>query len=245
MIAATLMPIAPVANPDSFIARWTSGEGGQERANYQLFLSELCDALEVPRPDAASHEVHLNAYAFERAVTFREPDGSTARGKLAEKAHESGALGRRLVAGKAAKAAEARPVGERLGERHVGKIVPGRKQERFERCQRRPGLLAFWPRIEPRQNLIRNRPIDHRAKLVETALMRGFCAEPKNLLPNPPMRHDALQTRMGEPESWTANHCKHLRTGLVSRETFLSGRGGKPYMASYQWLLSMSAIARK
>ncbi|MGH6851247.1 MAG: type IIL restriction-modification enzyme MmeI, partial [Methylocella sp.] len=82
MIAATLMPIAPVANLDSFIARWTSGEGGQERANYQLFLSELCDALEVPRPDAASHDAHLNAYAFERAVNFREPDGSTARGRI-------------------------------------------------------------------------------------------------------------------------------------------------------------------
>jgi restriction-modification enzyme MmeI-like protein len=82
MIAAGLMPNAPVANLDSFIARWTSGEGGQERANYQLFLSELCDALEVPRPDQASHDAALNAYAFERAVTFREPDGSTARGRI-------------------------------------------------------------------------------------------------------------------------------------------------------------------
>lgn len=82
MIATTLMPIAQVAHLDSFIARWTVGEGGQERANYQLFLSELCDALEVPRPDQASHDAALNAYAFERAVTFREPDGSTARGRI-------------------------------------------------------------------------------------------------------------------------------------------------------------------
>jgi hypothetical protein len=82
MIAATLMPNAPVANLDSFIARWTAGEGGQERANYQLFLSELCDALEVQRPEQASHDAALNTYAFERAVTFREPDGSTARGRI-------------------------------------------------------------------------------------------------------------------------------------------------------------------
>ncbi|MGQ0444330.1 MAG: class I SAM-dependent DNA methyltransferase [Beijerinckiaceae bacterium] len=82
MIAATLMPSAPVAKLDSFIARWTSGEGGQERANYAVFLSELCDVLDVPRPDPASHDAHLNAYAFERAVTFREPDGSTARGRI-------------------------------------------------------------------------------------------------------------------------------------------------------------------
>jgi len=82
MVAATLMPLAPIANLDSFIARWTTGEGGQERANYAMFLSELCDALEVPRPDQASHDASLNAYAFERAVTFREPDGSTASGRI-------------------------------------------------------------------------------------------------------------------------------------------------------------------
>jgi hypothetical protein len=67
---------------NSFIARWSAGEGGQERANYALFLSELCDVLEVPRPDQASYEAASNAYAFERAVTFREPDGSTARGRI-------------------------------------------------------------------------------------------------------------------------------------------------------------------
>jgi hypothetical protein len=33
----------------SFIERW-SESGGAERANYQLFLAELCDALAVPRP---------------------------------------------------------------------------------------------------------------------------------------------------------------------------------------------------
>ena len=30
------------------IARWTGTEGGAERANYQLFLSELTQALDVP-----------------------------------------------------------------------------------------------------------------------------------------------------------------------------------------------------
>ncbi|MGH6838221.1 MAG: class I SAM-dependent DNA methyltransferase [Methylocella sp.] len=82
MIAATLMPIAPVANLDSFIARWTTGEGGAERANYQSFLRDLCDVLEVPHPDPASHDAALNAYAFERAVTFREPDGFSPRGRI-------------------------------------------------------------------------------------------------------------------------------------------------------------------
>src|SRR5580704_6273032 len=49
----------------------------------------------------------------------------TVREKLAPEAHEGGALGRRLGAGKTAKAPEARPVGGSLDQRHVGKIVPG------------------------------------------------------------------------------------------------------------------------
>ena len=72
----------PAADLEAFLARWGDGDGGQERANYALFLSELCDVLDVPRPDQASFEATTNAYAFERAVTFREPDGSTARGRI-------------------------------------------------------------------------------------------------------------------------------------------------------------------
>lgn len=34
---------------DEFIARWTEREGGAERANYQMFLSELTDVLGVSR----------------------------------------------------------------------------------------------------------------------------------------------------------------------------------------------------
>jgi hypothetical protein len=36
-----------------FIARWQAS-GAAERANYQLFLSELCDMLDAPRPDPAT-----------------------------------------------------------------------------------------------------------------------------------------------------------------------------------------------
>jgi hypothetical protein len=70
------------ADLEGFIARWADGDGGQERANYALFLAELCDVLGVPRPDQASHDASTNAYAFERAVIFNEPDGSTARGRI-------------------------------------------------------------------------------------------------------------------------------------------------------------------
>ena len=60
---------------EAFLARW-SASGGNERANYQLFLAELCDLLGVPRPDPARPENAANAYVFERSVTRAKPDGT-------------------------------------------------------------------------------------------------------------------------------------------------------------------------
>jgi hypothetical protein len=59
---------------ESFISRWTSREGGAERANYQMFLSELRDVIGVPRPDPAGAESGQNNYVFERAVRPRDSD---------------------------------------------------------------------------------------------------------------------------------------------------------------------------
>jgi hypothetical protein len=66
---------------EAFIARWERS-GSSERANYQLFLSELCDLLGVPRPDPAGPDDSANAYVFERAVTFQHGDGSTSAGRI-------------------------------------------------------------------------------------------------------------------------------------------------------------------
>ncbi len=52
---------------DNFIQRWQKS-GAAERANYQLFLSELCDVLDLPRPDPARADASQNAYVFEKAV---------------------------------------------------------------------------------------------------------------------------------------------------------------------------------
>ena len=60
---------------ESFIERWSRARGGAERANYQMFLTELCQALELPRPDPASHETAENDYVFERGVRRRESEG--------------------------------------------------------------------------------------------------------------------------------------------------------------------------
>jgi hypothetical protein len=56
---------------ETFIARWQGREGGQERANYGLFLTELCETLALPRPDPADASPETNDYVFERVV--KEP----------------------------------------------------------------------------------------------------------------------------------------------------------------------------
>src|ERR1035437_3571575 len=62
-----------------FIDRWRDSAAA-ERANYALFLSELCDYLEVPRPDPAVVYATQNNYVFERPVTFHHPTGLSSPG---------------------------------------------------------------------------------------------------------------------------------------------------------------------
>ena len=64
-----------------FVARWQASEAA-ERANYQLFLSELCGLLGVPQPEPTKADVSQNAYVFERDVTFQNPDGTTSIGRI-------------------------------------------------------------------------------------------------------------------------------------------------------------------
>jgi hypothetical protein len=65
----------------SFINRWEAS-GAAERANYQLFLSELCDVLAVPRPDPNTAGSTANHYVFERNVTIRHPNGESSVGRI-------------------------------------------------------------------------------------------------------------------------------------------------------------------
>ncbi len=64
---------------EAFIGKW-QGVTGSERANYQLFVTGLCDLLGVPQPDPASDDTRDNAYVFERRVSFSHGDGSTSNG---------------------------------------------------------------------------------------------------------------------------------------------------------------------
>ena len=73
------MPDNPAV--DDFILRWSEASGS-ERANYQLFVHELCRLLDLPSPDPARDDTRDNAYVFERRVSFAHGDGSTSAGYI-------------------------------------------------------------------------------------------------------------------------------------------------------------------
>ena len=64
---------------DAFIKRWEAS-AASERANYQLFLTELCAVLQVESPQPAGADDSRNAYVFEKAVRFPNRDGSVSVG---------------------------------------------------------------------------------------------------------------------------------------------------------------------
>jgi very-short-patch-repair endonuclease len=64
---------------DTLLARWRN-VGGSERANYQLFIADLCAFLEVAPPQPADEDTRDNPYVFERRIVFHHGDGSTSNG---------------------------------------------------------------------------------------------------------------------------------------------------------------------
>lgn len=72
-----------VPNPggENFVERWQRSEAA-ERANYALFLTEFCDFLGVPRPEPTRADEGLNTYVFEKAVEFKNLDGSVTHGRI-------------------------------------------------------------------------------------------------------------------------------------------------------------------
>lgn len=71
--------MADIAAIDRFIGRW-DGVSGSERANYQLFITDLCQCLDLPIPEPASEDTRENSYVFERRVSFAHGDGTTSSG---------------------------------------------------------------------------------------------------------------------------------------------------------------------
>jgi Spy/CpxP family protein refolding chaperone len=63
---------------DTFIARWEKA-GGTERANYQMFFAELCDALRVERPNPQEQD---STYRFDYSMTIFTPSGKKTPGYI-------------------------------------------------------------------------------------------------------------------------------------------------------------------
>jgi hypothetical protein len=64
---------------EDFIAKWAPA-GGNERANTQLFLTDLCQLLGVEAPRPTLSDTAQNDYVFERHVIKTEIDGATSNG---------------------------------------------------------------------------------------------------------------------------------------------------------------------
>lgn len=94
----------------AFISRWASATPS-ERANSQLFLSELCDVLGVPHPDATA----ANGYSFEFDVTQHHPDGSATPGRI--DLYKRGCF---VLESKQFQAAKAEPSQLELAAQHAG-----------------------------------------------------------------------------------------------------------------------------
>src|SRR5579872_4743415 len=67
---------------EAFINRWQGHEGGQERANYALFLTQFCTMLGVQLPDVAEANPERNDYVFERVVREVARDGAIATRRI-------------------------------------------------------------------------------------------------------------------------------------------------------------------
>lgn len=68
------------ARIDAFITKW-QGTGGNERANYQGFFLELCDALGVDRPPPKGN-VADDPYCFDKDIKVYHPSGKVTPGYI-------------------------------------------------------------------------------------------------------------------------------------------------------------------
>jgi hypothetical protein len=68
--------VPELADTESFILRWQNSSAS-ERSNYALFLSELCDILDVPRPAPSQADEAANTYVIDKTVYLNNLDGTT------------------------------------------------------------------------------------------------------------------------------------------------------------------------
>jgi hypothetical protein len=66
---------------EAFVKKWAAA-GAAERANKDSFLNELCDMLEVPRPNPTADDAEANTYVFERDAKLIHEDGLATIGRI-------------------------------------------------------------------------------------------------------------------------------------------------------------------
>ena len=66
---------------ETFVKKWAAA-GSAERANRDSFLNELCDVLEVPRPNPTADDAEENTYVFERDAKLIHEDGLATIGRI-------------------------------------------------------------------------------------------------------------------------------------------------------------------
>jgi hypothetical protein len=65
---------------DELLGKWLGKEGGAERANYQMFLTELTQSLGLPTPDPKGSG--LGDYQFEAPVKSQAVLGTKGTGLI-------------------------------------------------------------------------------------------------------------------------------------------------------------------
>lgn len=73
---AAVKPIAEPTAVTEFVARW-KGNDGSEKSNFQSFMRELCELLQLPLPDPGKAENDHNTYVFERFIAPQRADSTT------------------------------------------------------------------------------------------------------------------------------------------------------------------------
>ena len=79
MTSPAKVPAEGIVTVDDFISEWQKS-GGNERANTQTFINDLCELLGVQRPRATQSDMAANDYVFERHVVKTEIDGTQSNG---------------------------------------------------------------------------------------------------------------------------------------------------------------------
>lgn len=73
--------LSPPMDISAFIEKW-SASSGSEAANKDAFLLDLCDVLDVPRPNPTTGRAIDDRYVFEKDARMRAEDGTISVGKM-------------------------------------------------------------------------------------------------------------------------------------------------------------------